>query len=140
MRALGKVLDRLAVTTANFIDNEGTDSFFIMRCSGTGTPDGRGGLSKDYTETTETPISCLTSIIEARGQHLTQIAATRRVPVIFHKIVCAASVDCTTSDRVTILARGSQPVATAIEVISSKSLNGVAREIIAVEEQKGAVH
>jgi hypothetical protein len=136
--ALGKLLDRLAPTVAALAAAEGTDSFYVLR-SAAPVSDGRGGTIKRYTATTQTPFSALAvSTMERRGLELEQIAAKRRVPVIFRRVLCAASVDCTTLDKLTILARGEQPAVTEVEVVRSVILNGVVREIVTVEEQNSA--
>lgn len=135
MRALGQLLDRLAPTLARLTDAQGTDSFFVMRATKTQT--GGGATKKTYAATTATALSGFVSVIERRGEELEQIAAARRVPVIFRRVLCAASVDCTTLDKLTIVARGLQPQLTEIEIVRSVLVGGAMREIVTVEEQKG---
>ena len=138
MRALGRIIDRLAAgAIPQLIDKVvGTDSFFVMR-AGSPTSDGRGGTRKTYSATTVEAISCTCAVIASAGQpDLERIAAERQVSLVFRRMVCAAEVDCTTKDRVKLVARGATPELAALEVVRSVLLSGALREIVTVEEQR----
>jgi hypothetical protein len=133
MRSLGRTLDRLSQTTARLADRNGTDSFFVLRAAATG--DGRGGTRKTYAATTTVAYSGFLSLVKTLDRNLQKIAAERRVPVVFRRMFCAASVDCTVRDKLTVVARGATPELTEMEIVRSVIVSGVGREIITVEEQ-----
>lgn len=137
MRALGKVLDRLAPAMGKVTDKIGTDAFFVLR-AGTAVSDGRGGTKKSYQPTTSAELSCFHSVIQAHGADLERIVAERKVALVFRRLVCAASVNATTKDRIKLVARGAVPELPDLEIVRSVLLSGVLREIVVVEEQKAA--